>query len=185
MPGIGTKRLIVVAAMATAALWPTGPASAGGGCHTPATEGTGDTVAMAMACFGPNVLHVDPGAEVRFVNKDAIAHNVTASEWGSNGDLLEGDSFSATFDEEGTYPYACMYHYGMTGAIVVGDGSGWASGAAVDTGSVVGTTPVSEEQAAPTASEPSGLLGLAISGFIGLLVGAGLMGMVRRKPLED
>jgi plastocyanin len=185
MQGIGSKRLIVVAAMTAAALWPSGPATAGGGCHGAPTNGTGDVVTLVDLCFTPSVLHVDPGTEVTFLNKDPIAHNVTASLWASNGDLLQGDTFSATFDEEGTFPYACMYHYGMTGAIVVGDGSGPASGASVDTGSVVDSMPVSEERATSATTERSGLLGWAVAGLIGLLVGAGLTAMLRRRRLKD
>jgi hypothetical protein len=137
---------------------------------------------MTKACFTPSVLRVDPGTEVRFVNKDPITHNVSASEWGSNGDLYEGDSFAVTFDREGTFPYACMYHYGMTGAVVVGDGTGPASGDPIEVGSVVDSTPLAQERAATVASpapERSGL-GWALGGGIGLVLGAGLTGMVLR-----
>jgi hypothetical protein len=33
--------------------------------------------------------------------------------------MEQGDRFSVSFDEEGVYPFACTYHPGMTGAIVV------------------------------------------------------------------
>jgi plastocyanin len=186
VPGIRTRGFIVASALAAAVLWPAVPASAGGGCHSSATEGTGDTVAMAMACFTPSVLQVDPGTEVRFVNKDEMTHNVSATGWGSDGDMGEGDSFKATFDEEGTFPYACMYHYGMTGAIVVGDGDGLASAIPIQTGSVVDSTPVSEESVASVVQPArSAVLGWTIAGAIGLILGVGLTGLLRRGRQED
>ena len=173
--------------MATAWLWPATTAAAGGGCHTGASQATGentaDTVAMAEACFTPSVLHVDPGTQVRFVNKDLMTHNVSAIGWGSDSDMREGDSFTATFDQEGTFPYACMYHYGMTGAIVVGDGKGAASGIPVQPGGIVDSTPLASQQAARTvsAAEQSQALGWAIAGVAGLIVGASLAGAILRR----
>src|SRR5918996_2931253 len=108
------------------------PASAGGGCHQDRnTEGQGDTVTMSKACFEPGVLPVDPGTEVTFVNQDPITHNVSGTGWGYYEEMNRGDAFRATFDEPGVYPFACMYHPGMTGAIVVGDGIGPGSEVAV------------------------------------------------------
>ena len=51
-----------------------------------------------------------------------MVHNVTANDWGHWDDMYEGDRFTASFDEEGIFPFACTYHPGMSGAIVVGDG---------------------------------------------------------------
>lgn len=186
MRGIGTRRLMVGAAL-SAVLWPSAPAFAGGGCHTRASQGTGNTVAMAMACFTPSVLQVDPGTAVRFVNKDEMTHNVSAIGWGSDADMGEGDSFTATFDQEGTFPYACMYHYGMTGAIVVGDGTGPASGIPTQEGSIIDSTPLAGQLGAQTDSTPeeSQALGWAVAGIIGLLVGAGVMRLARRTRQES
>ena len=178
------RGLLVVAVLACGALWPAGTATAGGGCHSNATQGSGDTVEMSKMCFTPSVLRVDPGTEVTFVNNDPIAHNVSA-EWGTDQDLLDGDRFTATFSDEGTFPYACMYHYGMTGAIVVGDGDGPATGALVESGAVVDTTPVAQERAASAQSSGSGMLGWTIAGAIGLILGAGLTTVLRRGRQED
>ena len=178
-----TRGLLVVASLAWATLWPGVPAMAGGGCHTVASQGSGDTVEMSKLCFTPTVLRVDPGTEVTFVNKDPMEHNVSA-EWGTAQDLKVGDTFSATFPQEGTFPYACTYHYGMTGAIVVGDGDGPATGALVESGSV-DTTPVSQERAASTKPEGSGILGWTIAGAMGLILGAGLTGVLRRSRYQE
>ena len=79
------------------------------------------------------MLHpVDPeraaGRAVTFVNRDPITHNVGGNLWGNLDDMNRGDAFTATFDAEGVYPFACSYHPGMTGAIVVGSGTGAGNG---------------------------------------------------------
>ena len=107
-------------------------ASAGGGCHSGVTENDAGgqdavTVRMVDACFTATVTTVDQGAPVTFVNMDEFVHNVGGNEWGHFEDLHGGDAFTVSFDEAGTYPFACSYHPGMTGAIVVGDGKGAAS----------------------------------------------------------
>ena len=80
---------------------------------------------MVDACFTATVTTVDPGTPVTFVNRDdGITHNVGGHQWGQFEDMLQGDAFTVSFDEAGIYPFACTYHPGMTGAIVVGDGKG-------------------------------------------------------------
>jgi plastocyanin len=125
--------LVAGTAAAMMGPWAT-PALAGGGCHTGTTQGKGNRVEMVKACFTPSLLRTDPGTEVTFINRDATTHNVSASEWGYFGDLNEGDEFTATFSEPGVYPFACTYHPGMVGAVVVGDGTGAGSGPTVKFG---------------------------------------------------
>ena len=180
-------RLGLVAAASTAVLtvpW-AGPAGAGGGCHAGLTKGQGATVEMVKACFTPSILRVDPGAEVTFVNKDPVTHNVTASDWGLFDDMDQGDSFSARFAEPGIYPYACTYHPGMTGAVVVGDGVAAGSGTDVAVGSA------SEPKAAPavdgatdeTAAGSSTPVGWIGGGIAGLAIGVALGSLGRRRGI--
>ena len=185
MRGRSIGGTLLALSLAMAWMWPATAAMAGGGCHTGATQGEGDTVEMAKACFSPSVLRVDPGTEVTFVNRDPITHNVSATGWGTDRDMDEGDSFTATFADEGTFPYACMYHYGMTGAIVVGDGEGPATGTPV-VGSVFEAEPVSQDRVGGigAGSEGSNVPGLAAAGGIGLVVGAGLGGLLLRRRRE-
>ena len=182
-----TGALAIMLALAAAGMWPAGAAAGGGGCYGGATQGEGDRVEMAKACFTPNVLRVDPGTEVTFVNLDPMTHNVSATGWGTAQDLEKGDSFTATFADEGTFPYACMYHYGMTGAIVVGDGNGPATGAPIEVSSV-DTNPISKQRAASVttpAQDDSRAIGWAVAGGIGLLLGAGLGGLFLRRRRES
>ena len=178
--GGGSMRigLIAVAVGALTAVPLAGSASAGGGCHAGMTQGTGDHVEMVDACFTPSILEVDPGTEVTFTNKDPIVHNVSAYEWGQLEDMMQGDSFTATFTEEGIYPFACSYHPAMTGAVVVGDGDGPGSGATMTTGSADRKRTAAD---ASSAKASSPVTAWATGGLIGLLVGSSLALIVRRR----
>jgi plastocyanin len=157
-------------------------ASAGGGCHASVTEndagGQGAvTVRMVDACFTATVTTVDPGASVTFVNTDDFTHNVGGNQWGHFEDLNGGDAFTVSFDEAGTYPFACSYHPGMTGAIVVGDGKGVA---AAETIAVEPFEPTPTTRVVTRSEElPVGFLLLAVA--LGALLGAGAVGLGRAR----
>jgi plastocyanin len=93
---------------------------------TSPTDGTGAVVEIVDYCFTPTVLHVEPGTEVTFVNRDDTSHEVTGvgGTWGTFDDLGLNDRVSYTFDEDGVYVYSCFIHPGMVGAIVAGSGTG-------------------------------------------------------------
>lgn len=84
---------------------------------------------MGLA-FDPPVVQVAPGTEVTWRwSGNGGAHNVLAME--PEGAFDSGDpvaeqetTYSATFEEEGNYLYACQPHrsIGMWGAVVVGEG---------------------------------------------------------------
>ena len=163
-----------------------GAALAGGGCHLGVTENdaTGEkaaTVRMIDACFTATVTTVDPGAPVTFANTDlGVTHNVGGNRWGHFDEMIEGDAFTVTFDEAGVYPFACNYHPGMTGAIVVGGGKG-----AGGDGSGITVEPV-EAPAPQTVTRvgaedqglPTGLL--AGTGLVGVALGAAIaVGLTR------
>jgi hypothetical protein len=77
-----------------------------------------------------------------------------------------------SFDEAGTYPFACTYHPGMTGAIVVGDGKG-AGGAEAITVEPFAPAPKTVTRVVATSDGlPAGLMLLAAA--LGALVGAGI-----------
>lgn len=167
-------------------MWGGAPASAGGGggCHQGITTGEGDadgaTVEMLDACFTPTTLQVDPGVKVTFVSRDVgLTHNVGGNQWGYFDDLHEGDAFSATFDEPGTYPYACSYHPGMTGAIIVGSGMGEGNGAVVSVQPFEAPEPLVVTRSV-AAERPVG--GWIAVGAIGLLFGAaGGIGLMKLR----
>jgi plastocyanin len=171
---------VVLAAIA----WTPGAATAGGGCHSGATQAdeTGEdeaTVRMIDACYTASVTQVDPGTAVTFVNDDVgITHNVGGTGWGHFDDMIEGDAFTARFDDAGVYPFACSYHPSMTGAIVVGDGKGAGNGSTV---AVDAFEPPSEPTVAPLASERSSAVWwIAAAGLLGVGIGAGA-GLARSR----
>jgi plastocyanin len=178
---------IVVGALAAAGLILMGSplASAGGGCHQGVTGGDArgedqTTVEMIDACFTPTTLRVDPGAEVTFVNRDDMTHNVTANAWGHFDDLELGDGFTVSFGDSGIYPYACNYHPGMTGAIVVGEGTG--PGASETIGVVDAFQAPEPVVVTKTETAEPGAGGWIAAGALGLLLGtAGGFGIARRR----
>jgi plastocyanin len=169
---------------------PAWPASAGGGCHTGATTGGGNTVELRDMCFTPTTLRIDPGGTVTFVNRDSLTHMVGGMGWGTSADLIAGEAFTATFADAGIYPYACIYHPGMTGAIVVGEGSGAGNGAAVTVASYQppAPSPQVEVRTVPEGSNDAGVAtGWLLGGALGLLAGLGgglaLRRRTRRVPV--
>lgn len=177
------RTAIVLAATALAALTlPASPAVAGGGCHSGVTQGVGDTVEMRDACFTPTTLfRVDPGDSVTFVNRDEIVHNVGGNLWGHLDDLTAGEAFTATFEEAGIYPYACSYHPGMTGAIVVGDGTNVGNGETVAVSSFAEPSPVVRLRTVEQGTGSGEVFGWGAGAAIGVAAGLGIGLVVRRR----
>jgi plastocyanin len=173
---------VLLGALAVAGI--PGAALAGGGCHgapTPDRDATGNEeviVRMVDACFDATVTRVDPGAEVVFSNEDLATHNVGGVLWGHFEDMNEGDTYTATFDEAGIFPFACSYHPGMTGAIVVGDGTGAGNGLSVST-TPPDLGPV-DTSATPVASTASSTPWIALAAIGGVAIGAVATIAVRR-----
>jgi plastocyanin len=94
------------------------------GESTDATEsagGEGQRVEIADLAFDPETVTVAVGTTVTWVSADPNLPHTSNSEdevWFS-GTLNEGDEFSFTFEEPGTFAYFCEVHPTMTGSIVV------------------------------------------------------------------
>jgi len=177
--------LCVMVGAATIVLGVPGAALAGGGCHGGVTQNdaTGQkvtTVRMIDACFTATVTTVDPGTDVTFVNADfGMIHNVNGNEWGHYEGMDKGDAFTVSFDGAGIYPFACQYHPGMTGAIVVGDGKGAGNGADISVEPFKAPAPQTVTRlVAKEEGFPGGLV--LMVGAIGLALGAGItFGLIR------
>jgi plastocyanin len=109
---------------------PGSPAHAGGGgCHQPATDGRSTSVDLESNCFVNTVVRIDAGDTVTWTNRDSWMHSVTsagvnqAGGWGSFDEMQLGDTLSHQFDASGVYPYFCVFHPAMVGAVVVGHGA--------------------------------------------------------------
>jgi plastocyanin len=100
------------------------------GAETTAAPGetaapAGEQVAVEISGFQFNngePVTVAVGTEVVWTNSDSMAHTVQFSaDTGipESPDLAQGDTYSFTFTEAGTYSYICGIHPRMTGTIVV------------------------------------------------------------------
>ena len=167
-------------------------AAAGGGCYptgTGMTTTSEPTVQIAECAFEQTVVYIDPGDTVRWSNKDVFAHTVTgaADSWGDQVSLEQGASVAHAFKAEGVYPYYCVFHPAMVGAIVVGDarapaamtgGKADVEQAALDVAAPAG---VAEPISKTTGDYPTGALVLVILVGIGFGVGATRLVMSRRR----
>jgi len=116
--------VLLLAVLAATALTAVPASAGGGGCHRPATDGRGTTVALTELCFSPTVLRVDEGSQVTIVNRDSVAHPLArpGREWFWEG--TAGETTTVRLNQAGTYPFFCYAHPGMVGVVVVGDGRG-------------------------------------------------------------
>lgn len=171
--------MILLASLAT-------PAAAGGGCHLGYSDEPTATVRLEMNCFSPTVARIDPGDTVTFRNVDGIVHAVggIGDSFGHHKELAPGKAMTFRFQDEGTFPYVCIYHPSMGGAIVVGDGEGKGvpnasvfpaepteEGSAEETAAVAAT---SDSAAAKSSSDRGWMVGAGIAIGLVLLVIAAL-----------
>ncbi len=166
-------RIGVIGAVACMVLWGgSGVASAGGGCHIPPATGRGDSVDIADLCFVATVLYVQPGTDVTWTNRDAMTHVVVGvgDTWGDPEiSLMQGDTVRYRFDRDGVYPYSCLIHPGMVGAIVVGDGVGTDLAGVVPGAATAAGDSASTEVAAPVIEDGT------VGGILVWIAGAALL----------
>ncbi len=102
------------------------PAVLAGGGGAPSTT----QVSIAGFAFSSNNTTINIADSVKWTNQDATTHTVTDTggpESYDSGNLVNGDTFTFTFNMPGDYPYACNIHPSMTGVVHVidpGAGSG-------------------------------------------------------------
>jgi plastocyanin len=148
------------------------------------SEGKSTVVKLDKCAFFPTVAHVPVGTEVQFLNADMVGHEVVGANltWGHHDKILgTGDQLGVRFATAGIYPYACMIHPGMTGAIIVGD----ALSAAVPPAAPAPAGTAAGAPADPVPASSSAWFGqlpavLAI-GFLALLVVLGASVTARRR----
>jgi len=69
--------------------------------------------------FNPAVLEVSPGEAVSWVNDDGAPHSIAVKNGALSDTIMPGSTYSAKFDELGSYDYLCSIHPYMTGKILV------------------------------------------------------------------
>lgn len=153
------------------------------------TTGSGPEIRLEPCAFSPTVTNVDVGASVKFVNGGEFTHLITGANqaWGSRDvEIQPGKTASYTFDQAGVYPYACALHRGMSGVIVVGDGTAAAAvgaGSGTTSGTTTGTTTgtaASAPTAATQATQVDGRL-LLVAAFGGAVLGGLVAWAVLRR----
>ena len=125
MNGLRFRLFLALTAGLLFVLLPAVPARAGGGCHDPQTlDVAGAHVDLEELCFVQTVLRVKSGQPVTWTNHDSTGHTVTGvgGSWGSYDTILSGKAVTYSFSKAGIFPYFCLIHPGMVGAVVVGDG---------------------------------------------------------------
>jgi len=80
--------------------------------------GTAVSVSIKNFAFSPNAVTVNRGTTVTWVNEDSVAHTVSGESFESDS-LSQGQSFSFTFNDSGTFSYSCSIHPSMKGTIAV------------------------------------------------------------------
>ncbi len=68
--------------------------------------------------FFPPEIIIAKGGTVTWSNKDTNQHTVTSGDFDS-GNLNQGQTFSHTFNEAGTYDYWCKNHASMRAKVIV------------------------------------------------------------------
>jgi plastocyanin len=89
---------------------------------TSSDAATTSSVEIKDHAFTPANITVKKGTKVTWTNRDSVQHNVmTDTEGrGPSGELLsQGESYSYTFDEVGTFKYHCTPHPDMQGSVTV------------------------------------------------------------------
>jgi plastocyanin len=102
------------------------------------------TVRIANLSFDPAQVTIATGTTVSWSNEDSVPHTVTSTGGAFDSGIFDpGASFTWTFAQPGSFPYACQLHPRMQGTVV-------AAGEAV-----AGASPVSalESPAEPTAQQ--------------------------------
>jgi len=193
-------RLLALPALLTTGLLSAPGVSAGNPCFhgymmPPNTTGPGTDIKLMPCAFQPTVTVVAEGTAVNFINGPDFTHLVTGAgqEWGSpDVEVQPNQTITYTFDAAGIYPYACVLHPGMSGAIVVGDledalaagttqttTAGGSTGATTNRGegastaesSIVGSDAANITAESSTADSTS----VATMALVGLGTGAGLI----------
>ncbi len=83
----------------------------------PATANAIDIIDFA---FNPDTTTVAKGTTVTWTNKDSVTHTVTENGNAFTSETLsQGQSYSYTFNEAGTFEYHCRFHTNMLGKVIV------------------------------------------------------------------
>ncbi|MFJ7999282.1 cupredoxin family copper-binding protein [Streptomyces sp. NPDC096310] len=127
-PGAGRRAAPAVALAAVLVATLVGCSGGGGGGTSsaspspPASAGGSARVTIDNFAYAPSALTVAPGSKVTVVNKDSVAHTLTATAGKAFDTGTIGPGKTATFtapSKAGAYPYICTIHPFMKGTLTV------------------------------------------------------------------
>lgn len=84
-------------------------------------EAAPDTVVIQNFQFNPEIMTVEVGTTVTWINRETDHDVVSDTGLFTSPVLGDGENFTYTFNEEGEYPYHCGLHPSMIGKVVVGN----------------------------------------------------------------
>lgn len=85
-----------------------------------ASPGAGTPIEIRSFAFNPPTINVPLGGSLTWTNRDPIPHTATADDGTFNSNpLSNGQSYSYTFDQAGSFAYVCVFHPYMKGTVVV------------------------------------------------------------------
>jgi len=79
---------------------------------------TANSVAIENFAFSPATITVKAGTTVTWTNRDSAAHTVKSDSFTSPS-LNQGETYSYTFNDTGSFAYTCGVHPAMKGTVVV------------------------------------------------------------------
>lgn len=81
------------------------------------------TITIVDFAFDAETVAVAHGTRVTWANAGPTIHNTVSGEDLWSSEIMEdGDTFSFTIDDPGTYMYLCTLHPIMTGTVIVDAG---------------------------------------------------------------
>jgi len=78
-----------------------------------------NTVNIEDFMFDPSSIEIIVGETVTWTNNDSASHQIVIDDYLTGDSFANGESYSYTFDTEGTYVYYCGLHPSMTGTVTV------------------------------------------------------------------
>lgn len=76
------------------------------------------TVDIKNSIFMPATITIKTGDTIKWINQDAIPHQIQAESFNSET-IAPGQTFESTFKKSGKFEYGCAIHPDMKGTVVV------------------------------------------------------------------
>jgi plastocyanin len=87
----------------------------------PASSGNSTELEIDNFAFSPETITIKKGTKLTWTNKDSVEHTVTGDDGKGpdSGPLSQGETYSYTFNEAGSFAYHCAPHPSMKATVIV------------------------------------------------------------------